>query len=142
MSGQAQAEGDPEAPVQHPLPGSGAPYECQVLTNPGKQCVTFLLPEAEEVLSMSALVDGRAWSRFRSRFSGHDQTSWGHQMILHERRSDRAASGRTSEAGSPTQRSGISSPCSDSGRGPKMRRSDSAMATSLMLASRRRIKPC
>ncbi len=36
-------------------------------------------------------------------------------------------------------RSGIWAPRSDSGRGPWMRRSDSSIATSLMLASRRRM---
>ena len=35
--------------------------------------------------------------------------------------------------------SGSSMPCSAAGRGPKMRRSDSAIDTSLMLASRRRM---
>ena len=40
-----------------------------------------------------------------------------------------------------TQRSGMP-PVSPSGRGPWMRRSDGSMATSLMLASRRRISPC
>ena len=39
------------------------------------------------------------------------------------------------------QASGIEAPRSDSGRGPKMRRSDSSIATSLMLASRRRMYP-
>ena len=34
---------------------------------------------------------------------------------------------------------GIGAPCSDSGRGPKMRRSASSIGTSLMLASRRRM---
>ena len=38
-----------------------------------------------------------------------------------------------------TQASGSGAPCSDSGRGPWMRRSDSSIATSLMLASRRRM---
>ena len=40
------------------------------------------------------------------------------------------------------QRRGSSTPRSCSGRGPKIRRSASAIATSLMLASRRRIRPC
>ncbi len=38
--------------------------------------------------------------------------------------------------------SGMSSPCSSVGRGPKMRRSPSSIGTSLMLASRRLISPC
>ncbi len=38
-------------------------------------------------------------------------------------------------------RSGDSRPRSSAGRGPKMRRSRSAISTSLMLASRRRIRP-
>ena len=38
--------------------------------------------------------------------------------------------------------SGNSMPRSPAGRGPKIRRSDSEIATSLMLASRRRIRPC
>ena len=37
---------------------------------------------------------------------------------------------------------GISTPRSASGRGPKIRRSDSSIVTSLMLASRRTIRPC
>ena len=40
------------------------------------------------------------------------------------------------------QRKGFSRPRSSGGRGPKIRRSDSSMRTSLMLASRRRISPC
>ena len=41
----------------------------------------------------------------------------------------------------PGHRRGISCPRSASGRGPVMRRSSAAIATSLMLASRRRIRP-
>jgi hypothetical protein len=39
-------------------------------------------------------------------------------------------------------RSGMSTPCSCSGRGPKIRRSAASMARSSMLASRRRMNPC
>ena len=41
----------------------------------------------------------------------------------------------------PPQRNGNAAPCSASGRGPWMRRSAGSMGTSLMLASRRRIRP-
>ncbi|HEX7299178.1 MAG TPA: DUF2877 domain-containing protein [Solirubrobacteraceae bacterium] len=53
--------------------------------------------------------------------------------------SGRAMAMGAAAAAAATQASGSGSPRSDSGRGPKMRRSSSVMATSLMLASRRRM---
>jgi hypothetical protein len=36
MSGQAHREGNPEAPVQDPLPGRRSPHQRQVLAHPGE----------------------------------------------------------------------------------------------------------
>jgi probable HAF family extracellular repeat protein len=54
---------------------------------------------------------------------------------------DRRSLARIRAHGRERQASGSAAPRSDSGRGPKMRRSLSSMGTSLMLASRRRMYP-
>jgi hypothetical protein len=51
------------------------------------------------------------------------------------------ASGHTPRSCSPGYQRGKSRPCSDSGRGPKMRRSSALILRSLMEASRRLIRP-
>ena len=53
----------------------------------------------------------------------------------------RGRQGRGAPRYGSIHRSGNSAPCSACGRGPKMRRSASWIRTSLMLASRRRIRP-
>jgi len=58
MSGQANHEADPEAPVQDSRLGNVRPQLRQVLANPGQ-----------------LRVSERVWSALRSRSSGHDRTS-------------------------------------------------------------------
>src|SRR6266540_1615582 len=58
MSGQANHEADPEAPVQDSRLGNVRPQLRQVLANPGQ-----------------LLASERVWSALRSRSSGHDRTS-------------------------------------------------------------------
>ncbi len=81
---------------------------------------------------------GRISVRLRSRGKGPARTiSFPNFPVV-----DRPGVGAAERLVVAAQRSGISPPCSSAGRGPRMRRSDSSIATSLMLASRRRIKPC
>jgi hypothetical protein len=77
MRGQANHEGDPQAPVQESLPVHGLPHVRQVLAHPGQHVPTIPLPEIRQpVLAWGALVvSERGWSVLGSRSLGHGGTS-------------------------------------------------------------------
>jgi hypothetical protein len=53
MSGQANYEADPQAPVQESLVVHRPPHLRQVLTDPVQGCLTVPLPQTKQIVSSS-----------------------------------------------------------------------------------------